>query len=102
LKRQDSLSLHNRLYWLTDFALTLSAQAWDAPQEVRNALARTLLYETLQELFRWRFMQTDPNFSNFLYDARSVYQAAAVQTESRRRYHALKLVLACRFSGTSA
>ena len=23
----------------------------------------------LSELFRWRFMQTDPNFANFLYDA---------------------------------
>jgi predicted unusual protein kinase regulating ubiquinone biosynthesis (AarF/ABC1/UbiB family) len=26
---------------------------------------------SLQELFVWRFMQTDPNFGNFLYDAAS-------------------------------
>ena len=37
-------------------------------QETRNAIARTLLYMTIQELFVYRFMQTDPNFSNFLYD----------------------------------
>ena len=34
----------------------------------RNAIARTLLYITIQELFVYRLMQTDPNFSNFLYD----------------------------------
>jgi len=37
-------------------------------QGSRNAIARTLLYLTIQELFVYRFMQTDPNFSNFLYD----------------------------------
>ena len=37
-------------------------------QVSRNAIARTLLYLTIQELFVYRFMQTDPNFSNFLYD----------------------------------
>jgi aarF domain-containing kinase len=26
---------------------------------------------SLQELFVWRFMQTDPNFGNFLYDSTS-------------------------------
>ena len=37
-------------------------------QEERNAIARTMLYLTMKELFVWRFMQTDPNFANFLYD----------------------------------
>lgn len=37
-------------------------------QSTRNAIARTMLYMTIQELFVYRFMQTDPNFSNFLYD----------------------------------
>merc|ERR1711871_83944 len=37
-------------------------------QGTRNAIARTLLYITVQELFVYRLMQTDPNFSNFLYD----------------------------------
>ena len=38
------------------------------PQDVRNAIARTVLSLTIKELFQWRFMQTDPNFSNFLFD----------------------------------
>jgi aarF domain-containing kinase len=38
------------------------------PQEVRNAIARKLLKLTLRELFVWRYMQTDPNWGNFLYD----------------------------------
>jgi aarF domain-containing kinase len=37
-------------------------------QEVRNAICRTILYVTLKELFSWRFMQTDPNWGNYLYD----------------------------------
>lgn len=37
-------------------------------QQTRNAIARTMLYLTIHELFVFRFMQTDPNFSNFLYD----------------------------------
>jgi aarF domain-containing kinase len=37
-------------------------------QEERNRIARTIMYMTIQELFVWRFMQTDPNWGNFLYD----------------------------------
>jgi aarF domain-containing kinase len=40
------------------------------PQEVRDAVARTILVATVRELFEWRFVQSDPNFSNFLYDPR--------------------------------
>eukprot|EP01025_Chloroclados_australasicus_P013848 TRINITY_DN16479_c0_g1_i2.p1 TRINITY_DN16479_c0_g1~~TRINITY_DN16479_c0_g1_i2.p1 ORF type:complete len:610 (-),score=75.57 TRINITY_DN16479_c0_g1_i2:42-1745(-) len=40
----------------------------DEPQHVRNAVGTRLLKLTLQELFEWRFMQTDPNWGNFLYD----------------------------------
>ncbi|CAM9496578.1 unnamed protein product, partial [Phaeothamnion confervicola] len=40
-----------------------------AAPEVRNHVARLLLRLTMQELFNWRFMQTDPNWGNFLYDA---------------------------------
>jgi aarF domain-containing kinase len=39
-----------------------------APQAVRDALGTTLLRLTLRELFEWRFMQTDPNWGNFLFD----------------------------------
>ena len=45
--------------------------AADAPQPVRDALGTTLLRLTLRELFSWRFMQTDPNWGNFLYDPES-------------------------------
>jgi aarF domain-containing kinase len=37
-------------------------------QSVRNAIARTVLIATIRELFEWRFIQSDPNFANFLYD----------------------------------
>lgn len=37
-------------------------------QEVRDAVGTLLLQLTLKELFQWRFMQTDPNWGNFLFD----------------------------------
>ncbi|KAL6779673.1 COQ8 [Auxenochlorella protothecoides x Auxenochlorella symbiontica] len=37
-------------------------------QEARDRVATSLLTLTLRELFDWRFMQTDPNWGNFLYD----------------------------------
>lgn len=43
-------------------------KALQYPQEVRNAIARTQLILAIRELFEWRFVQSDPNFANFLYD----------------------------------
>ena len=40
-------------------------------QEVRDAVGTLLLQLTLKELFQWRFMQTDPNWGNFLFDGNS-------------------------------
>lgn len=40
-------------------------------QEKRNDIAARLLRLTLKEVFEFRFMQTDPNFSNYFYDAES-------------------------------
>lgn len=37
-------------------------------QDIRNDVGSLLLRLTLRELFDWRFMQTDPNWGNFLYD----------------------------------
>ncbi|GLC45729.1 hypothetical protein PLESTF_000598400 [Pleodorina starrii] len=37
-------------------------------QPVRDAVGSRLLQLTLRELFEWHFMQTDPNWGNFLYD----------------------------------
>lgn len=40
----------------------------DLPLAYKNRLAKMMLKLTLTELFEWRIMQTDPNWSNFLYD----------------------------------
>ena len=37
-------------------------------QSERNRIAKNILRLTMKELFVWRFMQTDPNWGNFLYD----------------------------------
>lgn len=37
-------------------------------QTIKNDVAKRLLNLTLREVFEFRFMQTDPNWSNFLYD----------------------------------
>ena len=37
-------------------------------QDERNRIGRCILYLTMKELFEWRFMQTDPNWGNFIYD----------------------------------
>ncbi|KAM6038268.1 LOW QUALITY PROTEIN: atypical kinase COQ8B, mitochondrial [Chlamydotis macqueenii] len=41
----------------------------DLPQELRDQICTNLLRLCLRELFEFRFMQTDPNWANFLYDA---------------------------------
>jgi aarF domain-containing kinase len=40
-------------------------------QAERDRIGRNIFYLTIQELFSWRFMQTDPNWGNFLYDVGS-------------------------------
>lgn len=40
----------------------------DLDVDERNRVARAVLRLTMLELFRWRFMQTDPNWGNLLYD----------------------------------
>eukprot|EP00128_Syssomonas_multiformis_P007061 Colp12_sorted_trinity150504_noHs@8846 len=42
-------------------------QLFTAPQPVRNAVSTRLMMLSLREIFEFRFMQTDPNWSNFLY-----------------------------------
>ncbi|XP_053329124.1 atypical kinase COQ8B, mitochondrial [Spea bombifrons] len=37
-------------------------------QETRNEISHNILRLCLQEIFQFRFMQTDPNWSNFFYD----------------------------------
>jgi hypothetical protein len=40
-------------------------------EKERNRIGRAILYLTMKELFCWRFMQTDPNWGNFLYDTKT-------------------------------
>lgn len=37
----------------------------------RNQIAKSILELSLRELFDWRLMQTDPNWTNFLYNERT-------------------------------
>ncbi|XP_017346279.1 atypical kinase COQ8B, mitochondrial [Ictalurus punctatus] len=41
----------------------------DLDQETRNKICSSILHLCLRELFEFRFMQTDPNWSNFFYNA---------------------------------
>ncbi|KAM6912205.1 atypical kinase COQ8A, mitochondrial [Xenentodon cancila] len=43
-------------------------QASDLPQELRNEICEQILILCLRELFEFRYMQTDPNWSNFFFD----------------------------------
>ncbi|XP_044145057.1 atypical kinase COQ8A, mitochondrial [Bufo gargarizans] len=43
-------------------------QAEELSQETRNEICENILTLCLRELFEFRFMQTDPNWSNFFYD----------------------------------
>lgn len=43
-------------------------QCFDMDQETRNKISRAVLELCLKELFIWNFMQTDPNWSNFMYN----------------------------------
>ena len=43
----------------------------DLDQDERNRIGRSIMRLTMLELFVWRFMQTDPNWGNFLYDVRT-------------------------------
>ncbi|SPO32416.1 related to ABC1 - ubiquinol--cytochrome-c reductase complex assembly protein [Ustilago trichophora] len=47
------------------------SQASRYPQDTRNRIAQSILNLSLSELFRFRLMQTDPNWSNFLYNEKT-------------------------------
>ncbi|XP_026543534.1 atypical kinase COQ8B, mitochondrial [Notechis scutatus] len=44
-------------------------QCQELDQEARNEICSQILRLCLRELFEFRFMQTDPNWANFFYDA---------------------------------
>ncbi|KAJ1019925.1 hypothetical protein NDA16_004206 [Ustilago loliicola] len=47
------------------------SQASRYSQDTRDRIAQSILNLSLSELFRYRLMQTDPNWSNFLYNERT-------------------------------
>jgi aarF domain-containing kinase len=59
---------------VTDWLAGVPIDALAGPeysQATRDAVARKLLKLTLRELFTWRFVQTDPNWGNYLWDAQT-------------------------------
>jgi len=70
------------------------------PDDVRNEMCRNLLRLVLNELFVFRFMQTDPNWSNFLYNP-STNQIFLIDFGASRLYKKafvdeyLRMVYAC-------
>lgn len=76
------------------------AAADGMPASERDRVGARLLWLTLTELFTHRFMQTDPNWSNFLYDQRT-RQLSLIDFGACRRYDRafcddyLRLVRAC-------
>jgi hypothetical protein len=52
----------------SDIVALWSWQVAQLDQGTRDTVATRLLQLTLRELYDWRFMQTDPNWGNFLYD----------------------------------
>jgi predicted unusual protein kinase regulating ubiquinone biosynthesis (AarF/ABC1/UbiB family) len=66
----------------------LEALASEAvPQARRNAVARTLYELMFRELFEFRFVQTDPNFANYLY-LPATHQVALLDLGSAGEYPA--------------
>lgn len=61
-------------------------QLLDADQALRDRAGEALLRLCLTELFLLGFMQTDPNWSNFLYDAAA--DKASCRARAAHRWHA--------------
>jgi len=56
--------------WMSGVPIDRAAKE-DMSAAERDRVGSRLLWLSLNELFRFRFMQTDPNWSNFLYDQRT-------------------------------
>ncbi|XP_078720565.1 atypical kinase COQ8B, mitochondrial-like isoform X1 [Lampetra fluviatilis] len=63
-------------------------QARSLDQETRNRICSGVLHLCLRELFEFRFMQTDPNWSNFLYNA-GTQQVALLDFGASREFSQL-------------
>ncbi|XP_074548290.1 atypical kinase COQ8A, mitochondrial [Halichoeres trimaculatus] len=61
-------------------------QATNLSQELRNELCEQILFLCLRELFEFRFMQTDPNWSNFFFDPQ-VHKVALLDFGATRGFN---------------
>ncbi|MBN3278026.1 COQ8B kinase, partial [Polyodon spathula] len=57
----------------------------DLDQDTRNEICSNILKLCLRELFEFRFMQTDPNWANFFYDAEK-HQVTLLDFGASREY----------------
>ncbi|XP_037551167.1 atypical kinase COQ8A, mitochondrial [Nematolebias whitei] len=60
-------------------------QATELSQELRNEICEQILILCLRELFEFRFMQTDPNWSNFFYDPQ-IHKVALLDFGATREF----------------
>ncbi|WVQ75190.1 hypothetical protein IAR50_004801 [Cryptococcus sp. DSM 104548] len=56
------------------------------PQETRDLIGTNILRLCLRELFQFRFMQTDPNWGNFLYNPSPTPQIQLIDFGASREY----------------
>lgn len=80
--------------------LPIDKAAKQMPQAERDRVGARLLWLSLKELAGFRFMQTDPNWSNFLYEGRTgqislIDFGASVEYEPSFSDEYLRLVVAC-------
>ena len=86
--------------WMPGVPLDRAAKDPAVGAAERDRIGSRLLWLSLAELFRFRFMQTDPNWSNFLYEPRSG-QLSLIDFGACQEYDApfadnyLRLVRAC-------
>lgn len=86
--------------WMPGVPLDRAAKDPSVGAAERDRIGSRLLWLSLEELFRFRFMQTDPNWSNFLYEPRSG-QISLIDFGACQEYEApfadgyLRLMRAC-------
>jgi len=86
--------------WMAGLPIDKAAAEGAIEPAERDRIGERLLWLTLSELFKFRFMQTDPNWSNFLYEPRT-RQLSMIDFGACREYDApfaasyLRLVRAC-------
>lgn len=69
LVREASGPMVLTMEWMSGESMTQVMQARD--QAVRDRVGTSILSLCLRELFDYQYMQTDPNWTNFLYDGES-------------------------------